>query len=183
MFSNSVSKRVTDNTRNRWTNIHLLLNIMTVNHFTGSSPRLTSWYLFKKKRKWDQNNNIQCIYVIMDQRHWLQFIKKSSVIFQKKIKNNNNRSITVTVLLLDCKYKMNLFYLNKYLLKSIFLFLNLDFHKIIRYQDIYWTIILFSEKSYFFPLSLNHWHLQRLSIMNARKVEHAILQASRFLSR
>lgn len=156
---------------------------MTVNHFTGSSPRLTSWYLFKKKRKWDQNNNIQCIYVIMDQRHWLQFIKNSSVIFQKKNKNNNNRSITVTVLLLDCKYKMNLFYLNKYLLKSIFLFLNLDFHKIIRYQDIYWTIILFSEKSYFFPLSLNHWHLQRLSIMNARKVEHAILQASRFLSR
>lgn len=177
MFSNSVSKRVTDNTRNRWTNIHLLLNIMTVNHFTGSSPRLTSWYLLKKKE-----NEIKIttynVYVIMDQRHWLQFIKNSSVIF-----NNNNRSITVTVLLLDCKYKMNLFYLNKYLLKSIFLFLNLDFHKIIRYQDIYWTIILFSEKSYFFPLSLNHWHLQRLSIMNARKVEHAILQASQFLSR
>lgn len=86
----------------------------------------------------------------MDQRHWLQFIKNSSVIFQKKKNKNNNKSITVTVLLLDCKYKMNLFYLNKYLLKSIFLFLNLDFHKIIRYQDI--------EQLYFFQKKTNFFH-------------------------
>lgn len=52
---------------------------MTVNHFTDSSQRLTSWYFFKK----ESNIKITTYVIIF---HKLQILFKSLVIFQKEKK-------------------------------------------------------------------------------------------------
>lgn len=52
---------------------------MTVNHFTDSSQRLTSWYFFKK----ESNIKITTYVIIF---HKLQILFKSLVISQKEKK-------------------------------------------------------------------------------------------------